>query len=145
VSAPGAERRHTGEGAMNLIPTLTAADAERALAASLVAARTAGVAVTIVIVDAAGTLLALGRMDGARAYTVDLATRKARTSAAIGVGTTVLAALYAGKSPPSEMMTMPGGVPVLSDKQTAGAIGVSGAATEIDESIAAAGLAAIAA
>jgi uncharacterized protein GlcG (DUF336 family) len=43
------------------------------------------------------------------------------------------------------MMTMPGGIPVLSDKLTAGAIGVSGATTEMDESIAAAGLAALAA
>lgn len=126
---------------MNLIPTLTADDAERALSASREAARTAGVAVTIVLVDAAGALLAMRRMDGARAYTVDLATRKARTAAAIGVGTAVLATLYAGKAPPADMMTMPGGVPVLSDKHTAGAIGVSGAATEVDEAIAAAGLA----
>lgn len=126
---------------MNLIPTLTADDAGRALNASLEAARTAGVAVTIAIVDAAGAMLALIRMDGARAYTVDLATRKARTAAAIGVGTAVLATLYAGKTPPADMMTMPGGVPVLSERQTAGAIGVSGATTERDEAIAAAGLA----
>ena len=129
---------------MNLIPTLTADDAERALAASLDAARTAGAAVTIAIVDAAGALLALGRMDGARAYTVDLATRKARTAAAVGVGTAVLAALYKDKAAPAEMMTMPGGVPVLSDRQTAGAIGVSGAATDTDEAIAAVGLAVLA-
>jgi uncharacterized protein GlcG (DUF336 family) len=130
---------------MNLIPILTADDAERALRASLAAARAAGVAVTIAIVDAAGVLLALSRMDGARAYTVDLASRKARTAAAVGVGTAVLAALYKDKPPPAEMMTMPGGIPVLSDKLTAGAIGVSGATTEMDESIAAAGLAALAA
>jgi uncharacterized protein GlcG (DUF336 family) len=130
---------------MNLIPILTADDAERALRASLAAARAAGVAVTIAIVDAAGGLLALSRMDGARAYTVDLASRKARTAAAVGVGTAVLAALYKDKPPPAEMMIMPGGIPVLSDKLTAGAIGVSGATTEMDESIAAAGLAALAA
>jgi glc operon protein GlcG len=129
---------------MNLIPTLTADDAERVLAASLLAARDAGVAVTIAIVDAAGALMALRRMDGARAYTVDLASRKARTAAAIGVGTAVLASLYAGKTPPAEMMTMPGGVPVLADRQTAGAIGISGATTEVDEAIAAAGLAGLA-
>jgi uncharacterized protein GlcG (DUF336 family) len=128
---------------MNLVPTLTADDAERALAASLAAARGAGVAVTIAIVDAAGALMALSRMDGARAYTVDLATHKARTAAAVGVGTAVLATLYADKTPPAEMMTMPGGVPVLSDKRTAGAIGISGAATDIDEAIAAAALAAL--
>lgn len=128
---------------MNLIPTLTADDAGRMLQASHAAARDADVAVAIAIVDASGALLALSRMDGARGYTADLATRKARTSAAIGVGTAVLAALYKDKAPPAEMMTMPGGVPVLSDRQTAGAIGVSGAATEVDEAIAAAGLAAL--
>jgi glc operon protein GlcG len=129
---------------MNLIPTLTADDASRVLAASLDAARAAGVAVTIAIVDAAGALLAVSRMDGARAYTVDLATRKARTAASVGVGTAVLGAMYAGKTPPVEMMTMPGGVPVLRATQTAGAIGVSGAKVEVDEAIAAAGLAALA-
>ena len=129
---------------MNLIPTLTADDADRMLAASLAEAANTGVAVTIAIVDAAGALLALGRMDGARAYTVDLATRKARTAAAIGVGTAVLAARYKDKPPPADTMTMPGGVPVLSDNLAAGAIGVSGAASEIDEAVAAAGLAALA-
>ena len=129
---------------MNLIPTLTVDDAERVLDASFAAARAAGVAVTIAIVDGGGTLLALRRMNGARAYTADLATRKARTAAAIGVGTAVLASLYKDKAPPAEMMTLPGGVPVLSDKLTAGAIGISGATTEIDEAIAAAGLAVLA-
>jgi uncharacterized protein GlcG (DUF336 family) len=128
---------------MDFFPTLDANDAERALAASLASARSQGVAVTVAVVDAAGAVLALSRMDGARAYTVDLATRKARTAAAIGVGTVVLASLYAGKTPPAEMLTMPGGLPVLADKRAAGAVGISGATTEIDEAIATAGIAAL--
>ena len=61
---------------MNLIPTLSSDEAEQALTASTKAAVQAGVAVTIAIVDAAGAMLALRRMDGAKAYTIDLASRK---------------------------------------------------------------------
>jgi len=120
---------------------LTSEEAAAMLEAALAAAHAAGVAVTIGIVDAAGALLTLVRMDGARAYTVDLATRKARTSAAIGVSTAMLESMYAGKPAPAEMMTLPGGVPVLSDTRCAGAIGISGASSQIDDAIAKAGLA----
>ena len=128
---------------MNLIPTLSADEATTMLEAALAAARAAGVAVTVGVVDAGGALLVLIRMDGARAYTVDLATRKARTSAAIGISTAMLETMYAGKPSPAEVMTIPGGIPVLHDTGCAGAIGVSGATTQLDEAIAKAGLAAL--
>jgi glc operon protein GlcG len=80
-----------GKGApMNLIPTLTSDDADQAIAAAVAAASAAEIAVTIAIVDASGILLGLKRMEGARGFSVDLATRKARTSAAIGVSTAML-------------------------------------------------------
>lgn len=128
---------------MQLVPTLTADDAATMLSAAIAAAVRAEAAVTIAVVDAGGTLLALTRMHGARGYSVDLATRKARTSAAIGVGTSVLAAMYATKPAPADMMTMPGGLPVISAAHSAGAIGVSGANTEVDEIIAEAGVSAL--
>ena len=128
---------------MHSIPTLTANDAATMLAAALEAARRSAVSVTIAVVDASGILLAMSRMDGARGYTVDLATRKARTAAAIGVGTGVLATIYASRPSPTEMMTMQGGLPVNVTPHTAGGIGVSGAAEDIDEAIAQAGLTAL--
>ena len=126
---------------MYLIPTLSSDEADHALAACTEAARAAGAAVTIAVVDGAGALLALRRMEGAKAYSVDLASRKARTSASLGIGTAVLDAMYKGRTPPADMMTMPGGLPVLSEGKCAGAIGVSGAVGETDEAIARAGLA----
>ena len=129
---------------MNLISTLSSDEAEQALTASTKAAVQAGVAVTIAIVDAAGAMLALRRMDGAKAYTIDLASRKATTSASLGLGTLVLDTMYKGRTPPAGMMTLPGGVPVLSEGKCAGAIGVSGASPEVDEAVAQAGIAAIA-
>lgn len=129
---------------MHMIPTLSADDAARAIDASVAAAGAAGVAVTVAVVDAAGMLLALRRMDGARGFSVDLATRKARTAAAVGVGTGVLDTMLKGRPMASaEMITLPGGVPVPSEGRSAGAVGVSGAAADVDEKIAQAGVEAL--
>jgi glc operon protein GlcG len=105
----------------------------------------AGVAVSIAIVDDAGQLVQFGRMDGARAYTVDLAMRKARTAAAVGVATRIITEMSRNTAGPvSEAAVGSGGLPVLAGGATIGAIGISGAKPEIDEAIAAAGVAAIA-
>ncbi|MEP7240864.1 MAG: heme-binding protein [Devosia sp.] len=128
---------------MNLIPTLTADDADHAVATALSAAASAGIAVTIAVVDAAGNLLSLKRMHGARAFSIDLATRKARTAAAVGVGTGMLAQMYKDRPAPADLMILPGGVPALSGGATAGAVGVSGGPPDIDEKIAAAAVAVI--
>lgn len=128
---------------MHLIPTLTSDDADTAVAAAMDAARTARIAVTVAVVDAAGNLLSLKRMDGARGFSADLAMRKARTSAAIGVPTSVLAQMYKERPAPAEVMAMPGGVPILSAGKAAGAIGISGGSGELDEAIAKSAVAAI--
>ncbi len=95
---------------------------------------------TIALVDAAGQLLHLSRMDRARAYSADLAQRKARTAAAIGFPTAALAEALKGQPLNNEVLAVPGGVPVRADGEIAGAIGVSGAQPGDDEAIAAAGL-----
>lgn len=102
------------------------------------------VQVTICIVDESGTLLFLEKSDGAGINTVDFAQRKARHSAyfrspskagadSLKSGNTSLLAV-------PQAFPMQGGVPIKVDGQTIGAIGVSGAASEVDEAI---GMAAI--
>ncbi len=99
---------------------------------------------TICIVDESGTLLFLEKSDGAGINTVDFAQRKARHSAyfrspskagadSLKSGNTSLLAV-------PQAFPMQGGVPIKVDGQTIGAIGVSGAASEVDEAI---GMAAI--
>jgi glc operon protein GlcG len=81
-------------------------------------------------------------MDGARAYTVELASQKARTSASVGVPTSVIEAMYRESAAQSrEPNVGRGGVPAQHKGQCAGAVGVSGAKPEIDEMIAQAGIA----
>ncbi len=126
---------------MKTIPTLTFDDAQAMARAALMAARERDLSVTIVLVDAAGQILHLNRMDGARAYSADLAQRKARTAASVGFATAALAEALKGSPLGGEVLAVPGGVPVRVGAEIAGAIGVSGAKPEEDEAIAAAGLA----
>ena len=85
--------------------------------------------VSIAVVDDAGVLLAFARMDGARGYTADLAIQKARSSALVGVASSILA--KAGVQTGGA-----GGEPVLHDGNCVGAVGVSGAKEEDDVSVA---------
>jgi glc operon protein GlcG len=126
---------------MHFKPSLDFSSAKRLLSAALGAARERGVAVSIAVVDDAGELLAFSRMDGARSYTVELASEKARGAARLGLPTAVLEQL--GRKTASGNPWMRGGKPVLCDGQCAGAIGVSGAKPEVDEDIVERALAAL--
>lgn len=122
--------------------SLTFEEAQTVAAACLQAARQHEVEVSIAVVDESGALLQFSRMDGARAYTIELASQKARTSASVGVPTGVIEAnapRTAGTGPRGECRR--GGVPVQYSGQCAGAVGISGANPEIDEMIAHAGIA----
>jgi glc operon protein GlcG len=96
----------------------------------------------VAVVDEAGKLIHFIRMDESRGYTADLAIRKAQSSAAVGVPTSVLEAL-ARERPMQDVIALRGGIPFLYEGQSAGAVGVSGAKPEIDDAIAAAGIAAM--
>lgn len=78
---------------MRMKPSLSYDDARTIATGCLDAAAQHGVAVCIVVVDDAGALICAHRMDGARQYTIDLASQKARTAASIGVPTRALEAL----------------------------------------------------
>jgi glc operon protein GlcG len=144
MGGPVAPRRRSGELRMRTKPSLDLADAEAMAAACRAQAQALGARVTIAVVDEAGGLIHLQRLDGAKAYSVDLAGRKARTAAAVGVSTAIIAERAPdGRLVAGDFLPLAGGLPILHDGQCAGAVGVSGASAGDDERIAAAGVAAL--
>ena len=111
---------------------------EAAAAATLVSdavtrARVDDVAVSVAIVDEAGSLVAFHRMQGAPRFSADFAIAKARTSAAFSVPTSNLEELYKDRPAFAHSFVAQGGyflgrggVPIFAGGALVGAIGVSG-------------------
>jgi glc operon protein GlcG len=97
------------------------------------------VQVTICLVDESGNLLFLEKADGAGLNTVVFAQRKARHAAFFrSPSKTSADSLKGGNLSQlaiAEAFPIQGGLPIKVDGQTIGAIGVSGAASEVDEAI----------
>jgi len=125
---------------------LTLEDAQKILAAAKDEAVKQKWGVTIAVVDEAGLLLMLERMDSARPQTAEVATRKARSAAVTH---------RPGKTWEDTVKTRPGvlnfpdafhvqgGVPILYKGEVIGAVGVSGVQSSEDEQVAMAGIAAL--
>lgn len=112
-------------------------------AAAEIAARERGVGVVIAVVDDAGHLSLLHRLDDAQVASVNVGIGKARTAAIYRrpskdfedqVRAGRVAALALADSTPLQ-----GGVPVRVDGKVVGAVGVSGDTPQVDEAIAIAG------
>jgi ferredoxin--NADP+ reductase len=97
-------------------------------------AQMVGLAVSAVVVDEAGTPIAVGRMDKAEPNSAELAFNKAYTAAAFHMATTELVQM--GREPwmrslmmshRGRMMATGGAVPILNGVTIVGAIGVAGA------------------
>jgi len=93
-----------------------------------------GVAVTTVVVDEHGSIIAVSRMDGAIPISPRFAYAKAFTSANLGAASADLAQ-YAGEGKPyfgfhalfgGEMTAIAGGVPVKMHGKVVGGVGVGG-------------------
>jgi glc operon protein GlcG len=103
-----------------------------------------GVPVSICIVDESGNFLFFERRDGAPLSTVEFAQKKARHSAFYRSPSKTAADQLKGGN--LGILAMPnvfpnqGGLPIQVDGQTLGAIGVSGAKSEVDEAIGQSGL-----
>jgi glc operon protein GlcG len=126
---------------------LTAADAEKIVAACKAEAEKSKLNVTIAVVDDGGFLVHLERMDGAVAQSALIATCKAQTSAATRTPTKTLEDIV--KDRPATVafpgrVAVQGGLPIMYQGECVGAVGVSGAKSNEDEQVAAAGLKAIA-
>lgn len=130
-------------------PALTLAGARIITDAAQAEADKRGLKVTIVVVDPAGVPIALRRMDDAPLPGPEIATGKAQTAARFGNPTAVFEQRLQKEGQlryltfPGAMIASEGGVPIKRDGKTVGAVGVSGATSQEDGLIAAAGIAAL--
>lgn len=126
-------------------PALTLAGARIITDAAQAEAEKRGLKVTIVVVDPAGVPIALRRMDDAPTVGPEVAIGKARTAAGFNQPTAIYEQRLQ-KEGQLRILTLPvvaseGGVPVKLNGKTVGAVGVSGATSQEDGLIAAAGIA----
>ena len=126
---------------------LSADDAQKMVAACKTEAEKNQWRVSIAVVDEAGLLIHLERMDGAVPQSPDVAIRKARTSALTRTSTKILEDV--AKDRPATLtfpdrLPVQGGIPLMYEGACVGAIGVSGAKSPEDEVVALAGAAVLA-
>lgn len=129
-------------------PDMSLALAEQLLAGAREEAERRGLALGIAVVDRAGQLVAAVRMDAAQHIALRLATDKAWTASACGQPTEH----WSDSSQPGgsdwgitgtlggRFVVFAGGLPVVVDGSLLGGIGVSGAAAEVDQACARAGM-----
>lgn len=122
---------------------LTLAAARKIIAAAEAEATLRGLGVVTVVVDDAGNVIQLSRMDSAQVASVAVGLGKARTAAIYRRPSRVfeeqirdgrVAALALADATPLQ-----GGVPIVVDGEVVGAVGVSGDTPSVDEAIAIAG------
>ena len=105
------------------------------------------VPMVISIVDGAGKLITLERMDNALQVSIGLSRQKAYTSVVMQNTTEEVGKLaqpgnelYGIEVSVDDLVTFGGGIPVFDEQEVIGAIGVSGGAVEEDMQVAQAGL-----
>ena len=127
---------------------MSLAEARKAVAASLAEAKKNSWNVVIVVVDDAGQLLTLDRMDSAQRASIDIAIGKARTAAMFKRPSAALEeAIAKGRNALLSVegyAFMQGGMPIMVGGEVVGAVGVSGVRADQDEQVAKAGVAAVA-
>lgn len=122
---------------------LTLADAKRVAAAAVEEAQRNGWSVVIAIVDDAGLLVYLERLDGVQPASCDIAQAKARAAALFRRPSKALEETVAGGR--VALLSLPhiipveGGLPLVHEGQVIGAIGVSGVQSFEDGIVAKAG------
>lgn len=129
---------------MRTKPALTASDVQKMMAACRAEAAKNKWPVSIAVVDDAGFLLALERMDGAGPMTAEVAEQKAATSARTRRPSKFWE--ERAKERPGflrfpDNLPIQGGIPLMHQNECVGAIGVSGVQSHEDEQVATAGAA----
>lgn len=129
---------------------VTLEDARRVISAAEKKAIEIGQPMNIAVVDGGGNLVAHVRMDGAWIGSIDISIKKAYTSRAFDLATKDLAeqsqsggqffGIHASNN--GKIMIFAGGIPLSSEGQVVGGIGVSGGSGKQDHAVAEAGAAA---
>jgi glc operon protein GlcG len=137
------------ENCMKTKSVLTQTEVTQILAAARTEAQNNGWAVSIAVTDDGGHLLGFERLDGCAPIGGYIAIEKARTSAlgrreSKGYEEMVNGGRTAFVTAPL-LTSLEGGVPVIIDGQTIGAVGVSGVKADQDAQVAKAGVAAVSA
>ncbi len=102
--------------------------------------------VAVCVIDVHGNLVLHHRMSGAPAFAIELAERKAYTSALVGMRTTdILPLVQPGQAlfplmSQGKYSAMGGGAPLSSEGERLGGVGVSGGSVEQDVAVLEAGL-----
>jgi glc operon protein GlcG len=125
---------------------LSAADAQKIVAACKVEAEKNKWNVSIAVVDDGGYLLHLERLDGAQGQSAAIATLKAQTAAAARTPTKTLEDVVKERPATAAFpgrLAVQGGVPILHQGECVGGVGVSGVKSHEDEQVAKAGLTAL--
>ena len=124
---------------------LTDAAVKNIMAAAEAEARANNWNVVIALVDDGGHLLSLQRLNNTQSASIDIAIGKARAAAAFRRPSQALETMIPNRpafmSVPEEYVLMEGGVPIVVDGMTLGAVGVSGVQAVQDAQIATAGVA----
>jgi len=133
---------------MKTKPILSLEDLRRMAAAAETEAAKNAWAVSIAIVDDGGHLLWFQRLDGASPISAQIAIAKAQTSAlgrreSKGYEDMINQGRMSFLSAPGLQGMLEGGVPIVVEGQTLGAVGVSGVKSMEDAQIAKAGIAAL--
>jgi uncharacterized protein GlcG (DUF336 family) len=130
--------------------SLTHEQARDVLDAGIAKAEEIGQPMNIAVVDDGGHLVAFGRMDGAIKASIDISTRKAVTSILMNLPTAALtdlvqpgAELFGLGATAGGMVTFGGGIPLVRNGETVGAVGVSAGSVEQDVAVATAAAAAL--
>lgn len=123
-------------------PVLTLEAARAVLSGAEAEARAKGWPSAIAVTDAGGAVLAMVRMDGAGPAAAEIAPGKARTAAMFRRSTAMFEDAIngpRGAAATAGFVMMAGGLPLLVDGQTVGAVGVSADTPQHDAQIAEAG------
>ncbi|GAB3246850.1 GlcG/HbpS family heme-binding protein [Kineosporia babensis] len=122
---------------------LTLTDAQRMIDAGIKEATRIGQPMNIAVVDDGAHLIAFARMDGAIKASIDISARKARTSIMMNMPTGDLATatqpgaeLWGLEQTSGGLVTFGGGIPIIRDGETIGAVGVSAGSVEQDVTVA---------
>ena len=126
------------------VPDMSHEVAQRLVSAVHAAAEEHGVRLAAAVVDRGGNVVVAARMDGAQLGAMSLGIDKAFTAVSFGHPTSMWAASSTpgasdwglGTTLGGRAIVFPGGVPLYSEGNLVGGLGVSGAAASTDESCA---------